>query len=181
MPTPNPADKATSKPIILTSFTQAGVRTLNLATVPRPLLVSIAAAALAVCAEWGNGGITPEYPDAQSALSDLESAAGALDALYLPTVPAREDLENYGLTVADDDQGYPVIRNGLIHLVKAADLTELESVAVRQWLTFSAEAAAQSSASFKTRAAQFDAETGKAPTQGDAEYVVAPAPDWRLA
>lgn len=84
-----------------------------------------------------------------------------------------------GLTVADDDKGYPVIRHEQIRLVKAVDLTELEKAAVRQWLTFNMGAAAQSSESFASRLSQLEQEIDRAKAAPGADYEEPPAPDWR--
>lgn len=170
-----------AQPCILTQVSHAGVSALDLATVPHNILVAIASAALVVAVDWNNGNIKAEMKDAEELLAALSSTVDNLDVLYQPVVPGREDLMNYGLTVADDDQGYPVQRNGQIHVVKAADLTKIEKAAVRQHLQFNMRAGEESASSFKDRLAQFEAETGTATTQGDAGYVEAPAPDWRAA
>ncbi|MFN7155213.1 MAG: hypothetical protein ACK4OE_16125 [Acidovorax sp.] len=169
-----------AQPCILTQVSHAGVSALDLAAVPHNILVAIASAALVVAADWNNGNIKAEMKDAEELLAALSSTVDNLDVLYQPVVPGREDLMGIGLTVADDEDGYPVIRGDHIELVKAADLTEIEKAAVRQHLQFNMRAGEESASSFKNRLAQFEAETGTATTQGDAGYVEAPAPDWRL-
>lgn len=168
-------------PCVLTQVSHSGVSALDLATVPHTILVSIASAASAVVAEWANGSINAETDDSDGFLSALSATVNALDGLYKPVVPGREDLMNLGLTVTDDDQGYPVERDGLFQLVKAAELTPVEKAAVRQHLEFNMRAGQESADSFKARLAQFKKEIGASQTQDDDGYVEAPAPDWRLA
>jgi hypothetical protein len=181
MPTPNPADKATSKPIILTQASHSGISALDLTTAPHHILVAIASAALVVAADWNNDNIKAETKDAADFLGALSTTIDNLDALYHPVVPGREDLMGIGLTVADDEDGYPVIRGDHIELVKATDLTVLEKAAVRQYLKFNMRAGEESADSFKARLAQFESEIAPPQTQGNAGYVESPAPDWRVA
>lgn len=147
-----------AKPCILTQVSHSGVSALDLATVPHDILVAIASAALAVAAHCGNDAIEAKTDDADVFLSALSATVNDLDGLYIPVVPGREDLMNWGLTVADDDQGYPVIRNGVFHLVKADDLTPIEKAAVRQHLLFNMRAGEESADSFRNRLAQFEQE-----------------------
>lgn len=170
-----------AKPCILTQVSHQGVSALDLATVPHNILVAIASAALVVAADWANGDIEAKTDVAEAFLSALNVTVNDLEGLYKPVVPGREDLMNWGLTVADDDQGYPVVRNDVFQLVKAADLTPIEKAAVRQHLKFNMRAGQESADSFKDRLAQFEAETGAAAPQDDAGYVETRAPDWRAA
>ena len=168
-------------PCVLTQVSHAGVSALDLTTVPHSILVAIASAAMVVVADWGNGDIEAKTDDAERLLSALSATVNNLYDLYKQVVPGREDLIGLGLTVGDDDQGYPVQRNGQVHLVKGADLTAIEKAAVRQHLEFNMRAGEESAASFRDRLAQFEAEIGTATKQGDAGYAEAPAPDWRAA
>ena len=170
-----------SKPIILTQVSHSGISALDLATAPHQILVAIASAALVVAADWNNDNIKAETKNAEDFLGALSTTIDNLDTLYQPIVPGREDLMSIGLTVADDEHGYPVIRGGHIELVKAADLTVIEIAAVRQHLEFNMRAGQESADSFKERLAQFEKEIGPAKTHADAGYVEAPAPDWRAA
>ena len=147
-----------AKPIILTQVSHSGVSALDLATVPHNILGAIASAALVVVADWSNGKIETKFEDAEGFLSALSATVDKLDALFQPVVPGREDLMGIGLTVADDEDGYPVIRGDHIELVKAADLTEIEKAAVRQHLHFNMRAGEESASSFKDRLAQFERE-----------------------
>lgn len=147
-----------AQPCILTQVSHAGVSALDLAAVPHNILVAIASAALVVVADWGNGDIKAETPGAEEILDALSSTANALDVLFQPVVPGREDLMGIGLTVADDEDGYPVIRGDHMELVKAVDLTSIEKAAVRQHLQFNMRAGEESAESFKDRLAQFERE-----------------------
>ena len=153
-----PSIQPSAKPAILTQTSHSGVSALDLSTVPHQVLVAIASAALVVVADFGNGGIKAETSGAEEILDALSTTVDALDGLYKPVVPGREDLMNWGLTIADDDQGYPVIRDDKFHLVKAADLTPVEKAAVRQHLLFNMRAGEESASSFKERLAQFERE-----------------------
>lgn len=147
-----------AQPCILTQVSHAGVSALDLATVPHNILVAIASAALVVAADWNNGNIKAEMKDAEELLAALSSTVDNLDVLYQPVVPGREDLMGIGLTVADDEDGYPVIRGDHMELVKAVDLTPIEKAAVRQHLQFNMRAGEESAESFKDRLAQFERE-----------------------
>ena len=155
--TPN-TPSSDAKPIILTQVSHSGVSALDLASVPHHILANIAWAALAVVAELGNDNITAGTAPADYLLRELSSAADALDALYTPMVPGREDLMNLGLTVADDDQGYPIMRGEQFMLVKADQLSPIEKAAVRQHLEFNMRAAEVSAGSFRERLTQFEQE-----------------------
>lgn len=176
-----PTTQPAAKPVILTRVSNSGIGALDLSNVPHHILAAIASAALVVVADWGNGDITAETAGAEEILDGLSATANALDGLFQPVVPSREDLTNYRLSVAEGDQGYPVLREGQIQLVKASDLTAIEKAAVRQHLQFNMRAGEESASSFKDRLVQFEAETGTATTQCDAGYVEAPAPDWRVS
>lgn len=147
-----------AKPCILTQASHQGISALDLATVPHNILVAIASAALVVATDWGNCDIEAKTENAERLLSALSSTVSELDGLYKQVVPSREDLTNWGLTVADDEQGYPVVRNDVFQLVKAADLTAIEKAAVRQHLIFNMRAGQESADSFKERLAQFEQE-----------------------
>lgn len=154
-----PITSPVTKPIILTQASHAGISALDLAAVPHSILVAIASAALAVVADWANDNIEAKTTEAEELLTALSATADKLDALYQPVVPGREHLMNWGLTVAEDPMGYPVIRDDHFHLVQAADLTPIEKAAVRQHLEFNMRAGVESADSFRDRLAQFDRET----------------------
>jgi hypothetical protein len=154
----HPTTHPSPTPVILTQASHAGISALDLATAPHSILVAIASAALAVVADWANDKIEAKTTDAEELLSTLSATADKLDALYQPVVPGREDLMNWGLTVAEDPLGYPVIRNDHFHLVKAPDLTPIEKAAVRQHLVFNMRAGEESAASFRDRLGQFERE-----------------------
>lgn len=151
-----------SKSIILTSIGTNGVSALDLTKAPPRVLADMALAVLQLLAEIDNDNIA-FTGQGESAIDELTASAGALHALYKPVVPGLEDIRDYGLTVADDHRGYPVLRDGYITLVKAPDLTELEKAAVRMQLQFYSNQPDETAASFRDRLAQFDQEISEIP------------------
>ena len=167
-----------TKPIVITTISGTGpLMALDLNTAPAAVLLPIVQAAMRVADEWDNANIpTPEYEGAEDALTELSKTVTALSDLLVTTIPGTPYTTRGDLM---DQDTYPIIRNGQVEQLKAADLTPLELEAVRHWLEFHAHISAHHAEFIKQRISEFAETSGK--SQGDSGYVEAAAPDWRLA
>ena len=166
-----------TKPSVITSSCGTGpLMALDLATVPASTMIPLVQAAMRVVDEWNNANIATEYLGAEQALEELTSASDAINELLIPVVPGAPYTTRGDLM---DQDSYPVIRNGQVEQIKAADLMPLELEAVRHWLEFHAHISAHHAEFIKQRISEFAETSGK--SQGDSGYVEAAAPDWRLA
>lgn len=167
-----------TKPIVITTISGTGpLMALDLNTAPAAVLLPIVQAAMRVADEWDNANIpTPEYEGAEDALTELSKTVTALSDLLVPTIPGTPYTTRGDLM---DQDSYPVIRNGQVEQLKAADLTPLELTAVHRWLEFHAQVSAHHAESIKQRIN----EIANTPRQAisDYVYVEASAPDWRAA
>lgn len=168
---------STTKPTVITTISGTGpLMALDLNTAPTTVILPIVQAAMRVADEWNNANIpTPEYESAEEALTNLSETVTALGDLLVPTIPGAPYTTRGDLM---DQDSYPVIRNGQVKQIKAADLTSLELEAVRRWLEFHARISAHHAESIKQRINELADTSGK--SQNDFGYVEAPAPDWRL-
>jgi hypothetical protein len=125
---------STAPSFLITSISGTGpLMALDLATAPAAALLPLAQAALHIASEWGNDNITAQHGSAEDALSLISDAMNTLNDLLVPVIPGAPYTTRGDLM---DQDTYPIVRNGEVHQVKAADLTPLELVAVHRWLEF---------------------------------------------